>query len=351
MQSFGNPTRWSYSMAGPSQVPLPKPPGGKTGWPWEAPAYQPHATSAERLPKFSIITPSFNQGDFIEETIRSVLLQGYPSIEMIVIDGGSTDQTRQILAKYDASLAYWVSEPDRGQSNALNKGLAKATGDIIGWLNSDDIYCPNALWLVAEAYMANPASIIAGNVLHFDEEKEWFLVGQDAFVNGITTFWRPNRGHQQPGVFIPRSIFTEVGPIDESLAFCMDFDLFCRLEKKQVPAVLLDQVVAKFRRHPCAKTSTMNRTMRIEQSKVARRYFGSQELHLEHDLTLLDGMFYTIRDSLRSLDFRSVYEELYVASRLDLLGKLAEFAVRKLVGKIKSKLSCNSAANRATFKK
>ena len=103
-------------------------------------------------PRISIVTPSFNQGQFLEETIRSVLEQGYPNLEYMVIDGGSTDGSIEIIRKYEKRLAYWTSEPDRGQADAINKGWRRATGEILAYLNSDDTYCPNALRLAAEAF-------------------------------------------------------------------------------------------------------------------------------------------------------------------------------------------------------
>jgi glycosyltransferase involved in cell wall biosynthesis len=108
------------------------------------------------LPKISIVTPSFNQGRFIEKTILSVIEQDYPNLEYIIIDGGSTDESVEIIKKYEKHLAYWVSEPDRGQSHAINKGFERATGEIFGWLNSDDWYHPGALKALAEAFAANP---------------------------------------------------------------------------------------------------------------------------------------------------------------------------------------------------
>jgi glycosyltransferase involved in cell wall biosynthesis len=107
------------------------------------------------FPKISIVTPSFNQGDFIEETILSVLNQNYPNLEYIIIDGGSTDQTVEIIKKYESKLTYWVSEPDNGQGNAINKGFRKATGDLFGWINSDDYYTPNSFLKLAEAFNPN----------------------------------------------------------------------------------------------------------------------------------------------------------------------------------------------------
>src|SRR5262249_53204242 len=123
-------------------VDLPRPPRGKTGWPWTMES----APVAERLPndatwpKISIVTPSYNQGQFIEETIRSVLLQGYPNLQYIVMDGGSKDSTLNILRKYAHAIDFWTSAPDKGQAEAINKGFERANGDILAWLNSDDVY-------------------------------------------------------------------------------------------------------------------------------------------------------------------------------------------------------------------
>ena len=139
---------------------LPMPPSDKLGWPWTVETLPQIYFKGYYYPKISVITPSYNQGNFIEETIRSVILQNYPNLELIIIDGGSTDNTIEILNKYDLWISYWVSEKDNGQSNAINKGLKIATGQLIGWQNSDDIYFPNAFYEIVKAFNKDRKSSI-----------------------------------------------------------------------------------------------------------------------------------------------------------------------------------------------
>src|SRR5437660_7841664 len=146
------------AMRPPSLIELPSPPVGKMGWPWteETPPVGAGMHDASVLPRVSIVTPSFNQGPFLEETIRSVLLQGYPDLEYIIIDGGSTDDSVEIIRKYEKWLAYWVSEKDSGQTHAINKGFARSTGEIYAYLNSDDVYLPDALHNIASFFDKQP---------------------------------------------------------------------------------------------------------------------------------------------------------------------------------------------------
>jgi len=232
-------------MCCPPLSELPAPPRGKKGWPWteESPQAPDVMPGGQPWPKISIVTPSYNQGRFIEETIRSVLLQGYPNLEYIVIDGGSTDSSVEIIKKYEEWLTYWVSEPDRGQSEAINKGFGKASGEIYTWLNSDDYLLGNALESIAKAYQASPgAGAWCGGCL---------LV--DAKGKKLRVHW-PNRGDAdgiadwshnyfvQPACFFSEKGWQECGPLDEGLHFAMDFDLWLKMAKltafEKVPSIL-----------------------------------------------------------------------------------------------------------------
>jgi glycosyltransferase involved in cell wall biosynthesis len=237
---------------------LPAPPAGRTGWPWtiETPALPPTRPSGSRWPRISIVTPSFNQGEFIEETIRSVLLQGYPGLEYFIIDGGSTDGSIDVIRKYEPWLKYWSSETDRGQSHAINKGWARASGDLIGWLNSDDVLLSEAFARVSTATTDFDTPVmIAG----YSEYRD---------VSGRQTLWRVEQlprtladifGYfddwyfAQPSVFLSRSALRETGGLDESLHYAMDLDLWLRVAAHSRIEVL-KKPLSWMRQHEHAKT-------------------------------------------------------------------------------------------------
>ncbi len=257
---------------------LPPPPPGASTWPWTAPRSQLPARMPDGAvwPRITIVTPSFNQGHYIEETIRSVLLQGYPNLEYIVIDGGSTDESVAIIQRYAPQLAYWVSERDRGQSHAINKGFARASGELLAWLNSDDTLLPGALEQIALAHRQQPNALIAGDVVRYDEStgRERLVQQQGLTFEQIVRFWTKRCIYQQPGIFFPRALYQAVGPVDERLCYAMDYDLFCRL-LQQTSAVYVQQPVARFRYHSQSKTGTVGDLFYLESYQVSQRYWAS----------------------------------------------------------------------------
>ena len=236
---------------------LPEAPVGKTGWPWtDAPEPLPELMpDGSPWTKISVVTPSYNQGQFIEETIRSVLLQGYPNLEFIIIDGGSTDNTLEIIRKYEPWLAYWVSEPDRGQSHAINKGIDKATGEIVFWLNSDDLVLPGAFVRVAELFSIHPdISIITGQAQIINENGEMVGKLKSYFTSWEELITNPGNSIRQISTFFRRSLFDLYGLLDEGLFIAMDTDLLSRFTKYHSPLLLSDELSA-FRVQPNAKTA------------------------------------------------------------------------------------------------
>ena len=234
--------------------------------------------------KLSIITPSFNQCRYMRQTIDSVLSQAGPfELEWIIIDGGSTDGTVDLLHAIHDSRVSWVSEADNGQSHAINKGLSRATGDVLAWLNSDDLYTPGALALVADAFSNKPDSdwLIGrcGIIDHDSREiRRWITRYKNRQMNRYT-FRRLLRENfvPQPAVFWRRDAMRQAGLLDESLYYTMDYDLWLRLGRLGAP-IVLDRVLAQFRLHGESKTGQCNSKQLYEQYDVASRYFGDDRV-------------------------------------------------------------------------
>ena len=262
-------------MRCPTLKELPLPPSGKTGWPWneESPQLPDIMPDGSPWPKISIVTPSLNQGRFIEETIRSVLLQGYPNLEYIIIDGGSTDGSVDIIKKYEKWLTYWVSEPDKGQSHAINKGFSMATGDILAWINSDDMLEISALNHVVNSILQSPGTIVFGNVLNFvhGTDESYIIKPRDISLQSVLNPKMGSSNWHQPGMFVPSAIQKMVGDLDEGLHYAFDMDWVLRLIAV-APVCYLNRVVSRFRVHPEAKTSAGFDKMINEIGLVNRRY-------------------------------------------------------------------------------
>lgn len=237
--------------------PLPPPPPGKRGWPWtEPPPSVPAADDPAEWPAIGIITPSFNQGPYIEETIRSVLLQDYPNLEYFIEDGGSKDGTGAVLEKYASRLTGAVSEPDRGQSHAINKGMAKLRrAEWAVWLNSDDILLPGALRAVGRWAARGPAAAaVLGAGEHWIERRRRLVsVPPPERVDSASLRdWRRN-AILQPACFFRLAAFRAAGGLDESLRYAMDFALWLDLAERGGFDTIPD-LIARDRIHPDAKT-------------------------------------------------------------------------------------------------
>ncbi len=215
-------------------------------------------------PKISVITPSYNQGEFIEETILSVIHQNYPNLEYILIDGGSTDETMTVVNRYQQHFSYVVSEPDKGQSNALNKGFQQATGEIVTWLNSDDRFAPRALYAAALAFYTSGADVVAGvcqvfqgqqEVLHHVTSSAPGAMSLTEILD-IENCWLSGKFFHQPEVLFTRAIWEKAGgAVDEDLYYSMDYEMWARFAAAGAKICPITHPIAQFRMHEAQKTS------------------------------------------------------------------------------------------------
>lgn len=240
------------------------------------------------LPRITIITPSYNQGRFIEQTIESILSQGYPDLEYIVLDGGSTDETIGILRKYEHRL-HWISEKDRGQPHAINKGLAMATGEVIAFLNSDDLYEPGALLAVGEFFARNPqAAWVTGKCRNIDQDgreiRRWITLYKN--------LWLRLKRYEvllvlnyisQPATFWRRQVMDEVGYMVETLYYTMDYEYWLRVGQR-FRLWFINRYLACFRIHPASKSGSSAQAQFDEELEIVRRYTRSPLLMGLHRL-------------------------------------------------------------------
>lgn len=229
------------------------------------------------LPCVSVVTPSFNQGEFLETTMRSVLDQDYPSFEYLLVDGGSTDGSMDIIRRYSPRLAYWTSQPDGGQADAINKGFARARGEILAWLNSDDMYEPGAMRAAAEAFRAQPgADALYGDCAYVNEAGNLLTVFRGQPFD-LASYLRTEGFIHQPTVFLRRRVLDQVGPLDQSFALCLDYEYWLRMARC-CRWLYLPRVLARFRVHPAAKSTARRREFLDERLRALDRLFATPDL-------------------------------------------------------------------------
>jgi len=226
-------------------------------------------------PKITVVTPSYNQGKFLEETILSVVGQQYPNLEYIIIDGGSTDNSVDIIRKYERYLTRWVSEPDRGQAHAINKGFEGATGDILCWLNSDDLYLPGALTFVSSRLDPSRPELLFGNCFHFFEGGA-ASHGSDVVREHKLRDLRLADYIVQPSSFWTRKVWMQTGELDESLTFGFDWDWFIRAQKSGAELTPVDKYLSSYRFHSEHKSSTGGDRRLKELAAIYNRHAGPE---------------------------------------------------------------------------
>jgi len=251
---------------------------------WEACAANVYAALIEasglpplRLPKITIVTPSYNQAGYLPQTLASVADQKGVAVEHIVLDGGSTDDTADILRQWDGKLAFWRSAPDAGQTAALAEGFGKATGEVLGWLNSDDfLWDDEALAAVAEAFARHPEAVmVTGDTVLTDAAGSPVMI--DLVLAPSARQMRHTMAVPQQSTFFRRSAYIAAGGMDEAFSYCMDFDLFERISRHG-KIVRIPEVLAAFRLHPSAKTATWQEVFRRDVHACQHRH-GQGLLH------------------------------------------------------------------------
>jgi glycosyltransferase involved in cell wall biosynthesis len=242
-------------------------------------------------PKITVITPSYNQGQYIEATILSVLNQNYPNLEYIIMDGGSSDQTIEVIKKYADKINFWVSEKDKGQADAINKGFERATGDILCWLNSDDYYFPDTLHYVAANLNITNKEVLFGEVDHIFEPHG--NIKPSNAKNKYENYQLELYDYIiQPGSFWTKKVWDETGNVNEKLHFVFDWDWFLRAKKAGTHFKYTSRVMAMYRVHDAHKTSSGGEKRQKEIEFMLREYSGQK---------ILDA-FKFMRDERKKID-------------------------------------------------
>lgn len=227
----------------------------------------------KNYPKISVVTPSFNQGEFLERTILSIINQGYPNLEYIICDGGSTDCSVDIIKKYEDQLTWWCSEKDKGQTDAINKGMKKATGDICCWINSDDVLLPRALFIVGCYFLDHP-EIEFLNGLTIEIDKEDRVMKFNHIVMNLFFFRHGCYNISQQGMFWKRSLFTKLGFLDDSFHAKMDVEWLIRNYEAKTNIRLLNRHIGAIRKYDETKTAQGGDIWIRDAREISKRYGG-----------------------------------------------------------------------------
>jgi len=274
----------------------------KEGWPWQvAEEKQRQMAFDSRLnwPRITLVTPSYNQGKYIEETIRSALLQGYSNLEYIIMDGGSADQSVSVIKKYERWIYYWSSGKDRGQSDAIHKGFCKATGEILGWLNSDDVLEEGVLFKVAKVFMDDSrCQIVTGDGSFYSADLRKLEYKKISRAYSFEDLLKYHKGFYlaQPSTFFSRKLYFDVGGVSQGLTFAMDLDLWLKMLKK-TGLNYIPENLSLMRHHEDAKTWAFNEKALREVLFVLKNHRQGGALwriiKLELDFRFfLSGVFY-----------------------------------------------------------
>lgn len=264
----------------------------------------------EKQPKISVVTPSYKQGKFLEKTICSIIYQDYQNMEYIIIDAESNDESAGIIEKYQDRLFYWVSEPDNGQSDAINKGFQKATGDLYCWVNSDDVLFLGALKKAADVFNANPnIDIITGNVVYIDEND--FITRCVRLPKHRWYFYKHNVGcFAAPAVFFKKDLYEKVGGLDINLHYSMDVDLWHKFRLAGAKVYHVDKYLGGFRVHSASKTGP--RMLKI------KRYFEHPETTLIRSRYIPNVTKNTVRAFRMIYKIQQIINLNYLSSWFDL---------------------------------
>lgn len=278
----------------------------KSGWPWDVETPTELYDQDITYPKITIVTPSYNQGEFLEETIRSVLLQNYPNLEYIIVDGGSKDSSVEIIKKYEKWITHWVSEPDKGQSHALNKGFYRATGDVLNWINSDDFLAKEALFHVGSVYLnrQNNNLVIVGNAYECNIEStmtrerrikeplEWQIK-----MDYILPF---SGSPTQQSLFYTRKLYFEAGGINPFIRYPMDIELYVKFGYLKPEVIILKKFLGFFRVHGNSKTYGQSLPMLLEKINL----FKNLRYYLDSSYCNKQIGYYIIGASFAELNFK-----------------------------------------------